>query len=262
MDIATIIGFILGIGGIIFGNFLQGSNLMQLIDPIGFTIVIVGTAGATIAGNRMENIKKALAAFKGVILSEKVDFENTISDLLNYATKARKNGVLALESEIEASSDDFIKKALQLVVDGIDPQIVMEIMETELSNIEEFGEESVKIYEQAGGYSPTLGIIGAVLGLIHVMQHLNEPNRLGAGIAVAFTATLYGLAFANAVLFPISSKLKMNLKVKVLRYELILMGIRSIQNGENPRLIEEKLKSFLSEQEKEMYEIKNREKEK
>ena len=262
MDIASIIGFILGIGGIIFGNFLQGSNLMQLIDPIGFTIVIVGTAGATIAGNRMENIKKALASFKGVILSEKVDFENTISDLLNFATKARKNGVLALESEIEASSDDFIKKALQLVVDGIDPQIVMEIMETELSNIEEFGEESVKIYEQAGGYSPTLGIIGAVLGLIHVMQHLDQPNRLGAGIAVAFTATLYGLAFANTVLFPISSKLKMNLKVKVLRYELILMGIRSIQNGENPRLIEEKLKSFLSEQEKEMYEIKNREKEK
>ena len=260
MDIASIIGFILGIGGIVFGNFLQGSNLMQLIDHIGFVIVIVGTAGATIAGNRMENIKKALLSVKDVILSEKVDFENTISDLLNYATKARKNGVLALESEIEASSDDFIKKALQLVVDGIDPQIVMEIMETELSHIEEFGEESVKIYEQAGGYSPTLGIIGAVLGLIHVMQHLNEPNSLGAGIAVAFTATLYGLAFANAVLFPISSKLKMNLKVKVLRYELILMGIRSIQNGENPRLIEEKLKSFLSEQEKKMYELKNAEK--
>ena len=260
MDIASILGFILGIGGIIFGNFLQGSTLMQLIDPIGFTIVIVGTAGATIAGNRMENIKKDLLSVKNVILSEKVDFENTISDLLNYATKARKNGVLALESEIEASSDDFIKKALQLVVDGIDPQIVMEIMETELSNIEEFGEESVKIFEQAGGYSPTLGIIGAVLGLIHVMQHLNEPNRLGAGIAVAFTATLYGLAFANVALFPISSKLKMNLKVKVLRYELILMGIRSIQNGENPRLIEEKLKSFLSEQEKKLYEIKNQEK--
>ncbi len=103
MDIASIIGFILGIGGIIFGNFLQGSNLMQLMDPIGFVIVIVGTAGATIAGNRMENIKKALLSFKDVILSEKVDFENTISDLLNYATKARKNGVLALESEIEAS---------------------------------------------------------------------------------------------------------------------------------------------------------------
>jgi Flagellar motor component len=181
---------------------------MQLIDPIGFVIVIVGTAGATIAGNRMENIKKALLSVKDVILSEKVDFENTISDLLNYATKARKNGVLALESEIEASSDDFIKKALQLVVDGIDPQIVMEIMETELSHIEEFGEESVKIYEQAGGYSPTLGIIGAVLGLIHVMQHLNEPNRLGAGIAVAFTATLYGLAFANAVLFPYPANLR------------------------------------------------------
>ncbi|MHB1662051.1 MAG: flagellar motor protein [bacterium] len=260
MDIASIIGFILGIGGIIFGNFMQGSTIMQLIDPIGFTIVIVGTAGATIAGNRIDNIKKALLSVKDVILSEKVDFENTILDLLNYATKARKNGVLALESEIEASSDAFIKKALTLVVDGIDPQIVMEIMETELSNIEEFGEENVKIFEQAGGYSPTLGIIGAVLGLIHVMQHLNEPNRLGAGIAVAFTATLYGLAFANTILFPISSKLKMNLKVKVLRYELILMGIRSIQNGENPRLIEEKLKSFLSEQEKKMYEINNQEK--
>ncbi len=259
MDLATIIGFILGVGGIIFGNFLQGSNLMQLIDPIGFTIVIVGTAGATIAGNRMDNLKKAIGSVKEVVLSEKVDYENTISDLLNYATKARKNGVLALESDIEATPDPFIKKALLLVVDGIDPQVVMEIMETELSNIEEFGEESVKIFEQAGGYSPTLGIIGAVLGLIHVMQHLDEPNRLGAGIAVAFTATLYGLAFANTVLFPISSKLKMNLKVKVLRYELILMGIRSIQNGENPRLIEEKLKSFLNAEQKRIYEIKNKE---
>ena len=260
MDIASIIGFIMGLGGIIFGNFLQGSNLMQLIDPIGFVIVIVGTTGATVAGNRMENIKKAVISAKGVILSKKVDYETTISDLLNYATKARKNGVLALESEIEASSDPFIKKALQLVVDGIDPQVVMDIMETELSNIEEFGDESVKIFEQAGGYSPTLGIIGAVLGLIHVMQNLNQPNRLGLGIAVAFTATLYGLAFANTILFPISSKLKMNLKVEVLRYELILMGIRSIQNGENPRLIEEKLKSFLSAEQKKAYDLKNGEK--
>ncbi len=257
MDIASIIGFILGVGGIIFGNFLQGSTLMQLLDPIGFVIVIVGTMGATIAGNRMDNLKKALVSAKGVILPSKTDYETTIADLLNYATKARKNGVLALESEIEASSDPFIKKVLQLVVDGIDPEVVMDIMETELSNIEDFGDESVKIFEQAGGYSPTLGIIGAVLGLIHVMQHLNQPNRLGLGIAVAFTATLYGLAFANTVLFPISSKLKMNLKVQVLRYELILMGIRSIQNGENPRLIEEKLKSFLSAEQRKAYDLKN-----
>lgn len=259
MDIASLLGLILGLGGIVFGNFLQGSTVMQLIDPIGFTIVIVGTMGATIAGNRIESLKKSVASLKDVFASEKVDYETTISDILNYATKARKNGVLALESEIETTSDSFIKKALQLVVDGIDPQVVNEIMETELSNIEEFGEESVKIYEQAGGYAPTLGIIGAVLGLIHVMQHLNSPNRLGAGIAVAFTATLYGLAFANVFLFPISSKLKVNLKVKVLRYEIILMGIRSIQNGENPRLIEEKLKSFLNEEQKKLYEANNQE---
>ena len=147
MDIASIIGFIFGIGGVIFGNFLQGSTLMQLIDPIGFTIVIVGTAGATIAGNRMENIIKALLSAKSVILSKKIDYETTIADILNYAAKARKNGVLALESEIEASSDPFIKKALQLVVDGIDPQVVMDIMETELSNIEEFGAEPVRLVQ-------------------------------------------------------------------------------------------------------------------
>ncbi len=257
MDLASIIGFILGVGGIIFGNFLQGSNLMQLIDPIGFVIVILGTGGATIAGNPMENLKRAMISAKEVIFFKKVDYENTISELINYAAKARKNGVLALESDIEASSDLFIKKALSLVVDGIDPHVVTEIMETELSNIEDVGDESVKIFEQAGGYSPTLGIIGAVLGLIHVMQHLNNPNRLGAGIAVAFTATLYGLAFANTILFPISSKLKINLRAKVLRNELILMGIESIQNGENPRLIEEKLKSFLNESQKRMYEARN-----
>ena len=257
MDLASIIGFILGVGGIIFGNFLQGSNLMQLIDPIGFVIVILGTAGATIAGNPMENLKRAMISAKEVIFFKKVDYENTISELINYSAKARKNGVLALESDIEASSDLFIKKALSLVVDGIDPHVVTEIMETELSNIEDVGDESVKIFEQAGGYSPTLGIIGAVLGLIHVMQHLNNPNRLGAGIAVAFTATLYGLAFANTILFPISSKLKINLRAKVLRNELILIGVESIQNGENPRLIEEKLKSFLNESQKRMYEERN-----
>jgi Flagellar motor component len=205
----------------------------------------------------MENLKRAMISAKEVIFFKKVDYENTISELINYAAKARKNGVLALESDIEASSDLFIKKALSLVVDGIDPHVVTEIMETELSNIEDVGDESVKIFEQAGGYSPTLGIIGAVLGLIHVMQHLNNPNRLGAGIAVAFTATLYGLAFANTILFPISSKLKINLRAKVMRNELILMGIESIQNGENPRLIEEKLKSFLNESQKRMYEERN-----
>lgn len=257
MDLASLIGFILGIGGIIFGNFLQGSTFMQLIDPIGFVIVVVGTIGATVAGNSMENVIKAVTAIKEVFLSEKVDYETTISELINYASKARKNGVLALESDIEATPDQFIKKALTMVVDGIDPQVVKEIMETELTNIEDFGEENVKIFEQAGGYSPTLGIIGAVLGLIHVMQHLNNPNRLGAGIAVAFTATLYGLALANTVFFPISSKLKINLKAKVLKNDIILMGIEAIQNGENPRLIEEKLKSFLSESQKKVYEEKN-----
>lgn len=260
MDLASIIGFILGVGGIMFGNILQGSTLMQLIDPIGFVIVILGTAGATIAGNSMETLKRAMISAKEVIFFKKIDYENTISELINYAAKARKNGVLALESDIDTSSDSFIKKALSLVVDGIDPHVVTEIMGTELSNIEDAGDESVKIFEQAGGYSPTLGIIGAVIGLIHVMQHLNEPNRLGAGIAVAFTATLYGLAFANTILFPISSKLKSNLRTKVLRNELILMGIESIQNGENPRLIEEKLKSFLNESQKKMYEKRNQEK--
>lgn len=260
MDLASIIGYILGIGGIIFGNYMQGSTIMQLIDPIGFTIVIVGTAGATIAGNSTDSLKRALGAAKGVIFANKVDYENTISELINYAAKARKNGVLALESDIDASPDPFIKKALSLVVDGVDPHIVTEIMETELANIENFGDENVKIFEQAGGYSPTLGIIGAVLGLIHVMQHLNQPNRLGAGIAVAFTATLYGLAFANTILFPISSKLKINLRAKVLRNEIVLMGVASIQNGENPRLIEEKLKSFLNESQKKMYEENNQEK--
>ncbi len=260
MDLASIVGFILGAGGIIFGNFLQGSTVMQLIDPIGLVIVLLGTMGATIAGNSVSSLKRAISSIKEVFFSDKVDYEGTILELINYAAKARKNGVLALESDIEASSDPFIKKALSLVIDGIEPHVLMEIMDTELSNIENFGDESIKIFDQAGGYSPTLGIIGAVLGLIHVMQHLNNPSRLGAGIAVAFTATLYGLAFANVILFPVSSKLKINLKAKVLRNELILMGIESIQNGENPRLIEEKLKSFLNESQKKAYEEKNREK--
>jgi len=257
MDLASIIGFIMALGGLIAANTMQGSTIMQLMDPIGFTIVIIGTCGATIAGNPLPNLKKAVMSVKDVFISEKVDYESTIADIIDFAGKARKNGVLALEAEVETSDDKFMKKALSLVVDGIDPQVLTEIMETELGNLEDFGEESVKIFEQAGGYSPTLGIIGAVLGLIHVMQHLNNPNKLGAGIAVAFTATLYGLAFANLILFPIASKLKIRLKEKTLKNELVLKGVQSIQNGENPRLIEEKLKSFLSESQKAIYEAKN-----
>ena len=257
MDLASIIGFIMALGGLIAANTMQGSTIMQLMDPIGLTIVIIGTCGATIAGNPLPNLKKAVMSVKDVFISEKVNYESTIADIIDFAGKARKNGVLALEAEVETSDDKFMKKALSLVVDGIDPQVLTEIMETELGNLEDFGEESVKIFEQAGGYSPTLGIIGAVLGLIHVMQHLNNPNKLGAGIAVAFTATLYGLAFANLVLFPIASKLKIKLKEKTLKNELVLKGVQSIQNGENPRLIEEKLKSFLSESQKAIYEAKN-----
>jgi chemotaxis protein MotA len=245
MDLATIIGLVMGFGAIFGGAALEGVHMKALIQPTAAMIVLGGTFGATFISFPLPAIIKAFKDVKIAFLPNKVDHEGVVKDIINYATKARRNGLISLEQEAQAVRDPFVKKGISLVVDGIDPQKLRETLEADIMAYEDHTKHSIEFYESAGGYAPTIGIIGAVLGLIHVMGNLSDTSKLGGGIAVAFVATIYGLMVANIICIPISSKLKIRMKEEILRRVMILEGLIAIQNGENPHFIEQKLKAFV-----------------
>jgi len=245
MDLATIIGIVMGFAAVFGGAFLEGLHMGALIQPTAALIVLGGTFGATFICFPLSSIIKAFKDVKIAFLPPKVDHESVVKDIINYATKARRNGLISLEQEAQSARDPFIKKGISLVVDGIDPQKLRETLEADIMAFEDHTKHSVEFYEAAGGFAPTIGIIGAVLGLIHVMSNLSDTSKLGAGIAVAFVATIYGLMTANIICLPIGTKLKIRMKEEVLRRVMILEGLIAIQNGENPHFIEQKLKAFV-----------------
>jgi chemotaxis protein MotA len=245
MDIATLIGLLMGFGAIFGGAALEGLHMKALVQPTAALIVLGGTFGAAFVSFPLPAIIKAFKDVKTAFLPPKVDHEAVVKDIINYATKARRNGLISLEQEAQSAKDPFIKKGISLVVDGIDPQKLRETLEADIMSYEDHTKHSVEFFEAAGGYAPTIGIIGAVLGLIHVMSNLSDTSKLGAGIAVAFVATIYGLMTANIICLPIASKLKIRMKEEVLRRIMILEGLIAIQNGENPHFIEQKLKAFV-----------------
>jgi len=244
MDLATIIGLIMGFGAVFGGAVLEGLHMGALIQPTAALILLGGTFGACFVSFPLPVIIKAFKDVKIAFLPSKVDHDALAKDLINYATKARRNGLISLEQEAQSVRDPFVKKGISLVVDGIDPQKLRETLEADIMAYEDHSKHSVEFFEAAGGYSPTIGIIGAVLGLIHVMSNLSDTSKLGAGIAVAFVATIYGLMIANIICLPIGSKLKLRIKEEVVRRVMILEGLIAIQNGENPHFIEQKLKAF------------------
>jgi chemotaxis protein MotA len=194
-----------------------------------------------------------LNGFKGVktiIKEPPQDPYSIIAQITNYANKARKEGILSLEKEVKNIEEPFLKKALTMAVDGVEPHMIREAMEMELEYLNEHGKVDSKIFKAAGGYSPTIGILGAVLGLIHVMENLNDPSKLGSGIATAFVATVYGVGSANLLFLPIANKLEVRHRHGMILKEMILEGIVAVSTGENPRLIEEKLNAFLTEKQK------------
>lgn len=237
----------MGFGAVFGGAALEGLHMGALIQPTAAMIVLGGTFGATFISFPLAAIIEAFKSVKIVFLPAKVDHEGVVKDIINYATKARRNGLISLEQEAQNAKDTFIKKGISLVVDGIDPQKLRETLEADITAYEDHNKHSVEFFEAAGGYSPTIGIIGAVLGLIHVMSNLSDPSKLGAGIAAAFVATIYGLMVANIVCLPIGSKLKIRMKEEILRRIMILEGLIAIQNGENPHFIEQKLKAFVGD---------------
>ena len=244
MDLATIIGLVMGFGAIFGGAVIEGVHIKALIQPTAAMIVLGGTFGAAFVSFPLPAIIKAFKDAKIAFLPANVDHEGVVKDIINYATKARRNGLISLEQEAQSAKDPFIKKGISLVVDGIDPQKLRETLEADIVAYEDHSKHSIEFYEAAGGYAPTIGIIGAVLGLIHVMGNLSDSSKLGGGIAVAFVATIYGLIVANIICLPIGSKLKIRMKEEVLRRVMILEGLIAIQNGENPHFIEQKLKAF------------------
>lgn len=247
MDIATIVGLILGIGAIIGGQVLEGGSILSITQPTAAIIVFGGTLGAVCVSFPLKTV---LGAAKGVGTVIKEPAQNPmalIKQINAFANKARREGILSLEKELESIKDPFLKKAIMLAIDGVEPKLIRETMETDIQYMDEYGSFSAQVFESAGGYSPTIGIIGAVLGLIHVMENLSDPSMLGEGIAVAFVATVYGVGSANMIFLPIGNKLKIRHRHEMIIKEMMLEGVVAVSIGENPRLIEDKLKSFLSE---------------
>jgi len=247
MDIATLIGLALGFGAVVGGHILEGGHIGAIIQPTAALIVLGGTIGATCISFSMKGLLTALKDVRKVFFPSRVNPEVIIKDIIGFAAKARKNGLISLEQEAKNIKDPFIKKGISLVVDGIDPQKLRETMEIELTCFEEHSKMSGEIFEAAGGFAPTIGIIGAVLGLIHVMENLSDSSKLGAGIAVAFVATIYGLMVANIFCIPVGTKLKHIVKSDVQQKEMVIEGLIAIQNGENPHFIEQKLRAYLHE---------------
>ncbi|ARN75432.1 flagellar motor protein [Oceanicoccus sagamiensis] len=245
MDILSIIGVILGFAAIIGGNYLEGGTIAALINVPAAIIVIGGTLGAAMLQTPWTGLKLAVNRLSWVFSPPTLAFNQGIDKVVRWAIAARKEGLLGLEAISEMESDFFARKGLQLLVDGSEPENIRSIMEVESLLLEQRDVDAAKFYESMGGYAPTIGIIGAVMGLIQVMSNLSDPSKLGSGIAIAFVATIYGVGFANLLLLPIASKLRNLARMDAQFRDLIIEGIISIAEGENPRAIELKLNGFL-----------------
>ena len=245
MDALSIVGIILALVAIVGGNYLEGGHAGALLNGPAALIVIGGTVGAALLQTPMSVLKRALAILRWIIFPPRIDLTGGINSVVGWSMAARKEGLLGLEPIADAEPDPYARKGLQLLVDGAEPESIRSILEVDLYTQEARDLQAAKVFESMGGYAPTIGIIGAVMGLIHVMGNLADPSQLGGGIAVAFVATIYGVIFANLLLLPVSSKLKA-IAMRQSRYrEMLLEGILSIGEGENPRSIELKLQGFV-----------------
>ena len=245
MDVLSIIGITVGFVAIIGGNLLEGGHLEALLNGPAFLIVMGGTIGATMLQTPPAVFVHAMQITIWVFKPLKLQLKKEIKKMVDWSSLARKEGLLGLETVIPKEKDLFAKKGLQLLVDGNEPEVIRDCMEVELTAKEHRLHQAAKVFEAMGGYAPTIGIIGAVMGLIHVMQNLSDPSKLGPGIATAFVATIYGVGLANLIFLPIANKLKAQSHAVVQSREMVVEGIIAIAEGENPRNIEIKLSGYL-----------------
>jgi chemotaxis protein MotA len=245
MDRISIGGLLLGISTILLGQVLEGGHVGSLVQPTAFLIVIGGTLGAVMLQSPVSIFMGGMRMFKWVLIPPDANPEQLIQQVSNWSHVARKEGLLALEAQIATVPDVFMRKGLQLLVDGAEPERLREVLEVEIGAYEDQMKLSAKIWESAGGYSPTIGILGAVMGLIHVMENLSDPSKLGAGIAVAFVATIYGVGAANLIFLPVAKKLLANIARLVTVREMFVDGVIGIANGDNPRIIESRMQGYI-----------------
>lgn len=245
MDLISILGLSIGLIAILGGQALEGGHVGSLLQLTAFLIVIGGTLGAVMLQSTMRVFLEGVGMLKWVFVPPKHAPEGVLQMLLQWSQTARRGGLLALEPFIDEQQELFYRRGLQMLVDGAEPDVLRDTLELELSAFEHHHQEAAKIWMAAGGYAPTIGILGAVMGLIHVMENLSDPSKLGSGIAVAFVATIYGVGGANLIFIPIATKLKHHVIKKVAERELFIEGLICIANGENPRIIEAKMQGYL-----------------
>lgn len=246
MDKATWGGLALAIGGIVGGLLIEGGRVAQIVQPTAAIIVFGGTFGALLVQFPLPVVLRAFKQLRQVFVEPKRDPRSNIEELVGYAHRARRDGIISLDEALPDIADPFLKRALMMAVDGTEPRQLREVMELGLDNNSELEEKIPQVFESAGGFAPTVGIIGAVIGLIQVMQHLDKIDEVGRGIAVAFVATIYGVGSANLFLLPAAGKLRIRIREEQLIREMTLEGVISILEGINPRMLETKLLGFLS----------------
>jgi chemotaxis protein MotA len=246
VDILSIFGLLVGFGAILGGQALEGGHIGSLINGPACLIVLGGTVGAVMLQSPLSVFMSSLRMMLWVMFPPKLQGDKAIAKIMDWSNIARKEGLLGLEDVAENESDPFAQKGLQLLVDGSEPEVIRRVMEVDMEAKEHHGNQAAKVFEAMGGYCPTIGIIGAVMGLIHVMQNLADPAMLGSGIATAFVATIYGVGLANLLFLPIAAKLKSQVHAQTQLHEMMVEGVISIAEGENPRNIETKLQGFVS----------------
>jgi chemotaxis protein MotA len=245
VDRTSFIGLALGIAAILGGQILEGGALSALVQVTAFVIVIGGTLGAVMLQSTPPVFLAGLRMLPWVFRPPHAPFRDALNRIVRWGNTARRGGLLALEPSIRATEDAYTRKGLQLLVDGAEPGVLRSALELEIDTWEDFHRQAARVWEAAGGYAPTIGIIGAVMGLIQVMQNLSDPAKLGAGIAVAFVATIYGVGAANLFFLPVANKLKSLIGREVRLREMMADGFEAIANGENPRNIELRLEGYI-----------------
>jgi chemotaxis protein MotA len=245
LDKSTVGGIVIALSGIAFGLMMDGGRLAQVLQPTAALIVFAGTAGAVMVQFPLRIVLQALVQLKDVFFSSEPEPDSLVKNLLGYAYKARREGLLSLDAELARIQDPFLRESLMLAVDGVSAADLRKMMELQLEYEGEKLNRIPKVFDAAGGFAPTIGIIGAVLGLIQVMQHLQDINEVGKGIAVAFVATIYGVGSANLLFLPCAGKLRIRLRERQVIQEMTLEAVLSILEGVNPRALELQLNSYL-----------------
>lgn len=245
IDFISVAGLVVAIGAILLGQILEGGHIGSILHFTPVLIVMGGTMGAVMLQTRLPTFLLGMRMIKWVFVPPLIQPEEIIKNVLSWSQIARKYGILELDSHVEALEEPFCRKGLQMVVDGAEPENIRSDLGIEIAVYEENLRQAAKVWEGAGGYSPTIGILGAVLGLIQVMENLSDPAKLGSGIAVAFVATIYGVGAANMIFLPVANKLKTIISQQVTLMEMTIEGLCSISNGDNPRNIEKKLEAYI-----------------